>query len=176
MKYTLPTLIQVEFRHEDNDMDILREHLVRSLRGGQAFASFEKALTGVKPEFINVRPDEALHSVYEELEHMRIAQHDLLYYAFDEGWEPRPWPKGFWPEPGFEASVEDWEASVRGFMGDLVRAVELVEDPEIDPLSMIPGSVNEFTYLREIMIIIEHNAYHLGKIVDIRKSLGNWIR
>ena len=55
------------------------------------------------------------------------------------------------------------------------RAVELVEDPEIDILSVIPGSVNEFTYLREIMVIIEHNAYHLGKIVDIRKALGGWI-
>jgi hypothetical protein len=155
---------------------VLREHLGRSLRGGQAFASFEKALSGVTPELINMRPSEALHSVYEELEHMRIAQQDLLYYAFDEGWEPRPWPEGFWPVPGFEASWGDWEAAVRGFMGDLGKAVELVENPEIGLLSVIPGSVNEFTYLREITIIIEHNAYHLGKIVDIRKVLGDWIR
>jgi len=157
-------------------MDVLKEHLVRSLKGGQAFASFEKALSGVKPELINVKPSEALHSVYEELEHVRIAQHDLLYYAFDEGWEPRPWPEGFWPEPRFEASEADWEEAVEGFMGDLGKAVELVENPEIDPLSVIPGSVNEFTYLREIMIIIEHNAYHLGKIVDIRKALADWVR
>ena len=157
-------------------MDVLREHLARSLRGGQAFVSFEKALSKVKPKLINVRPSEALHSLYEELEHMRLAQHDLLYYAFDEGWEPRPWPEGVWPEPGFQASVGDWEEAVEGFMGDLGKAVELAEDPEIDPLSVIPGSVNEFTYLREIMIIIEHNAYHLGKIVDIRKALGDWIR
>jgi hypothetical protein len=157
-------------------MDVLREHLVRSLKSGQAFVSFGKALSKVKPEYINARSDGALHSVYEELEHMRIAQNDLLYYAFDEGWEPRPWPEGFWPKPGFEASEGDWEEAVEGFMGDLGKAVELVEDPDIDPLSVIPGSVNEFTYLREIMIIIEHNAYHLGKIVDIRKSLGDWIR
>jgi hypothetical protein len=157
-------------------MDVLRRHLVRSLKSGQAFVSFEKALSKVKPEYINARPNSVLHTVYEELEHMRIAQHDLLYYAFDEGWEPRPWPKGFWPMPGFEPSVADWEEAVEGFMGDLERAVELVEDPEVDPLSVIPGSLNEFTYLREIMIIIEHNAYHLGKIVDIRKSLGDWVR
>ncbi len=157
-------------------MDVLREHLVRSLKSGQAFVSFEQALSRVKPEIINVRPGEALHSVYEELEHMRIAQQDLLYYCFEEGWEPRPWPEGFWPAPGFQASVEDWEDAVRGFMGDLEKAVELVEDPEVDPLCVIPGSVNAFTYLREITIIIEHNAYHLGKIVDIRKALGDWIR
>lgn len=157
-------------------MDVLRERLVRSLRGGQAFISYEKALSGVNPEIINVRINGALHSVYAELEHMRIAQHDLLYYCFDEGWEPRSWPEGFWPEAGFEASWEDWEEALRGFMGDQERAVELMEDPEVDPLSVIPGSVNEFTYLREITIIIEHNAYHLGKIVDIRKAMGNWIR
>jgi hypothetical protein len=146
-------------------MDVLREHLVRSLRGGQAFVSFEKALSKAKPDSINARLNGALHSIYEELEHMRLAQQDLLYYTFEEGWEPRQWPEGFWPEPGFEASEADWE-----------EAVELAEDPEIDPLSVIPGSVNEFTYLREITIIIEHNAYHLGKIVDIRKALGDWIR
>jgi len=157
-------------------MDVLREHLVRSLRGGQAFVSFEKALSKAKPDLINARPNGALHSIYEELEHMRLAQRDLLYYAFEEGWEPRQWPEGFWPVPGFEASVEDWEEALKGFMGDLGKAVGLVENPEIDLLSVIPGSVNEFTYLREITIIIEHNAYHLGKIVDIRKALGDWIR
>jgi hypothetical protein len=156
-------------------MDVLREHLVRSLRGGQAFVSFEKALSKAKPDSINARLNGALHSIYEELEHMRLAQQDLLYYTFEEGWEPRQWPEGFWPEPGFEASEADWEEAVKGFIGDLEKAVELAEDPEIDPLSVIPGSVNEFTYLREITIIIEHNAYHLGKIVDIRKALGDWI-
>jgi len=156
-------------------MEVLREHLARSLRGGQAFVSFEKALSGVKPVSINAKPSGALHSVYEELEHMRLAQKDLLYYCFEEGWEPRQWPEGFWPVPGFEASVEDWEEALNGFMGDLEKAVELVEDTEVDLLSVIPGSLNEFTYLREITIIIEHNAYHLGKIVDIRKVLGNWV-
>jgi hypothetical protein len=89
-------------------------------------------------------------------------------------WEPRQWPEGFWPEPGHEASDEEWDVTVNGFMSDLEKAVELVKDPDIDLLSIIPGSVNEFTFLREITIIIEHNAYHLGKIIDIRKALGNW--
>ena len=157
-------------------MDILREHLVRSLKSGQAFVSFDNALSGLKPENRNVKINDTLHSIYEELEHMRICQQDLLYYAFEEGWEPRPWPEGFWPEPGHEATEEEWRATISGFMNDLEKAIELVENQDIDPLSVIPGSVNEFTYLREIMIIIEHNAYHLGKIVDIRKALGDWIR
>jgi hypothetical protein len=105
---------------------------------------------------------------------MRLAQQDLLYYAFEDGWEPRPWPEGFWPEPGHKASDEEWDMAVDGFMSDLEKAVELVKNPDIDLLSIIPGSVNKFTFLREISIIIEHNAYHLGKILDIRKTLGHW--
>jgi hypothetical protein len=105
---------------------------------------------------------------------MRLAQQDLLYYAFEDGWEPRPWPEGFWPEPGHKVSDEEWDEAVDGFISDLEKAVKLVKNPDIDLLSIIPGSVNKFTFLREISIIIEHNAYHLGKILDIRKTLGNW--
>jgi len=155
-------------------MDVLREHLVRSLKGGQAFVSFEKALFDIKPELRNVRPNAEIHSIFEELEHMRLAQQDLLYYAFEDGWEPRPWPEGFWPEPGHKVSDEEWDEAVDGFISDLEKAVKLVKNPDIDLLSIIPGSVNKFTFLREISIIIEHNAYHLGKILDIRKTLGNW--
>jgi hypothetical protein len=154
-------------------LDILREQLVKSLRGGQAFVPFRRALDGVRPELRGVRPSGALHSIYEELEHMRIAQEDLLYYALEPDWESPEWPGGFWPEPRGEVSDEEWEASVGGFLGDLEKAVEMVGDPEIDLLSIIPGS-EEYTFLREAVIIIEHNAYHLGKILDIRKALGNW--
>jgi hypothetical protein len=155
-------------------MDVLREHLAKSLRGGQAFVAFKKALEGVKPELRNVRPNPQLHSVYEELEHMRIAQQDLLYYALEPVWESPEWPDGFWPKPGIEVTEEIWKKSVKGFLDDQEKAVKLVEDPSIDLCSNIPDS--EYTYLREITIIIEHNAYHLGKILDIRKALNNWKR
>ncbi|MBN2336887.1 DinB family protein [Candidatus Bathyarchaeota archaeon] len=154
-------------------MDVLREHLVKSLRGGQAFVPFRKALEGVKPGLRNVRPREELHSVYEELEHMRICQQDLLYYALEPVWESPEWPDGFWPKPGMKVTDEDWSKAVNGFFEDLDKAVRMVEDPGIDVCSIIPGST-EYTYLREVTIIIEHNAYHLGKILDIRKALGNW--
>jgi len=155
-------------------MNVLRDHLAKSLKGGQAFVSFKKALEGVKPELRNARPSPQLHSVYEELEHMRIAQQDLLYYALEPVWDSPEWPDGFWPKPGLEVTEEMWKKSVRGFLDDLDKAVKLVEDPNIDMCSNIPDS--EYTYLREITIIIEHNAYHLGKILDIRKALNNWKR
>jgi hypothetical protein len=154
-------------------MEALRDQLTKSLGGGQAFLPHRKALEGIKPELRNLKPNENLHSIYEELEHMRIAQQDLLYYAIEDEWDSPEWPKGFWPKPGSEISEKDWEVSVEGFFNDLEKAIKLVNAPEIDLLSTIPGSI-EYTYLREIVIIIEHNAYHLGKIMDIRKALGNW--
>lgn len=153
-------------------MDVLRQHLVKSLNGGQAFKPFSKALEGIRPELRNVRPGEELHSVYEELEHMRIAQQDLLNYALEDEWESPEWPEGFWPKPGINVTDEMWKQLVDGFFSDLKKVVELVENEHIDLLSLVPRS--KLTYLREIMIIIEHNAYHLGKILDIRKSLKNW--
>jgi hypothetical protein len=154
-------------------MKALKGQLTKSLGGGQAFLPHQKALEGKKPELRNVKSNENLHSIYEEFEHMRIAQQDLLYYAIEDEWDSPDWPEGFWPKPSEEISEKDWKVSVEGFFSDLEKAIELVNNPEIDLLSIIPGST-EYTYLREIVIIIEHNAYHLGKIMDIRKALGNW--
>jgi len=156
------------------EKDGLREHLVKSLRGGQAFVPYRKALEGVKPELRGVRPNDALHSIYEELEHMRLAQKDLLDFALDPDWKPPKWPDEFWPQPGKVVSYEEWNRTVDGFFRDLNRTIRLAEDTNIDLLSFVPETEN--TYLREVMIIIEHNAYHLGKILDIRKAQGNWKR
>ncbi|HIH87798.1 TPA: hypothetical protein HA344_01145 [Candidatus Bathyarchaeota archaeon] len=153
-------------------MDAFREHLVLSLKGGQAFVDYKAGLDGIKPELRGVRPNKALHSVYEELEHMRRAQEDLLDFALDPDWKPKEWPMGFWPEPGHKPTEEEWRKSVDGFFKDQRRALKLAKDEKIDLLSMVPQTEN--TYLRELMIIIEHNAYHFGKILDIRKALGDW--
>jgi len=154
-------------------LEALRDQLAKSLKGGQAFLSYEKALEGIEPELRGVRPNEKLHSIYEELEHMRIAQQDLLYYALESDWESPEWPEGFWPQPKQKISNEEWNKTVNGFLNDQKKAIKMVKDPDIDLLSIIPGST-EYTYLREVIVIIEHNAYHLGKILDIRKVLGNW--
>lgn len=153
-------------------MDAFREHLVKSLKGGQAFVAYKKALDGVKPDCRGVRVREENHSIYEELEHMRLAQKDLLDFALDPDWKPPNWPEGFWPEAGHAPSEAEWKATVDGFFRDLNRAARLAGDAKIDLLSCVPQTEN--TYLREIMLIIEHNAYHLGKIVDARKALGDW--
>ena len=154
-------------------MQSLRDQLSKSLKGGQAFVPYNKALEGIKPENRNKKTSENLNTIYQELEHMRIAQEDLLYYAIEDKWDSPQWPEGFWPKPDIGVTDVMWNNSVNGFFRDLEKAVDLVNDKNVDLLSIIPGS-DEYTYLREIIIIIEHNAYHLGKILDIRKALKNW--
>jgi len=153
-------------------MDELREHLVKSLKGGQAFVAYKEALEGIKSELRSVKPRKELHSIYEELEHMRLAQKDLLDFALDPKWKSKEWPEGFWPQPNHTPSDDEWNKTVNGFLKDLNQAIRLTKDQNIDLLAFVPETEN--TYLREVLIIIEHNSYHLGKILDIRKALGNW--
>lgn len=154
-------------------MNVLREHLVKSLKGGQAFVPYKKALDGIKPGLRHKRSSNELHSIWEELEHIRLAQEDIIKYMLEPDYKSPKWPEGYWPPGAEELTDDQWEKTYNGFLNDLNKAVELVNDTEIDLLSIIPHTTSH-TYLREFNIIIEHNAYHIGKIVDIRKALGNW--
>ena len=154
-------------------MDVLRKQLSKSLTGGQAFVPLQKAINNVKPELRNVRPNENLHSVWEELEHLRIAQEDIINYMLDANWKSPKWPDDYWPESNENPSGDEWQKSYNNFLDGINKAIEIVNDDGIDLLSIIPHTESH-TYLREILILIEHNAYHIGKIVDIRKALGDW--
>jgi len=154
-------------------LNILREQIISSLKGGEAFVSVDKALKGIEPDKRNVRPNENLHSIWEELEHVRLAQEDLLYYMIDPEWKSPKWPEGYWPGKDADFNDEVWNKTQKIFFSDLNKAIELASNPEIELLKIIPHTESH-TYLREFSIMIEHNAYHLGKIVDIRKVLGDW--
>jgi hypothetical protein len=150
-----------------------RKDLGELLRGGSAHITFEEAIRDINPGIRNFRPVPALHSVYEELEHMRIAQEDIYRYMIEEGWESPEWPSGYWPEEAGDISTEQWDSTINRFKADLEGVLTLISDPDIDLTQPIPHGPRH-TYLREILLIADHNAYHLGKIVDIRKSLGDW--
>ncbi len=154
-------------------MESLRKHLVNSLKGGQAFVSIEKAINNISPVVRNKKPNENLHSIWEELEHLRIAQKDILQYMINPEWQSPKWPGGYWSKPTTDLSDDQWDKTYNGFINDLNKIIELVNDPKIDLLAIIPHTTAH-TYLREFNIIVEHNAYHLGKIVDIRKVLNDW--
>ena len=152
---------------------ILREHLVALLEGGQAFTKFENALENVNPELRNKRPAENIHSIWEELEHMRIAQEDILKYIVDPEWKSPEWPKGYWPNDDGEIDDDKWDKSLAAFLNDRGSIIKLALDEKIDLTSIIPHT-EKHAYLREILIVAEHNAYHLGQVLTARKLLNDW--
>jgi hypothetical protein len=155
------------------DDGALRQNLVELLRGGHAHASAEQALKDVRAEFRNARPSESSHSVWEELEHLRIAQEDILRYTLDDAWRSPAWPEGYWPPRVDSVTDEMWSNSVAGFFSDLEELIKLAGDRSVDLTAQIPHGEGR-TYLREILLAADHNAYHLGQIVQTRKLLGDW--
>ncbi len=149
---------------------VLREQLVELLTGEHAHVSAERALAALEPRFRGARPAPGLHSVFEELEHMRIAQEDILRYTLDARWKSPAFPKGYWPPP--DAPVDDarWQASVSRFKSDLDDVCALARDPAVDLLARVPHGEWR-TYLRQILLVADHNAYHAGQIVMLRKAL-----
>lgn len=153
---------------------ILRQNLIELLRGGQAHVTAEQALDGLKPALRNVRPPAGEHSVWEELEHMRLTQEDILRYTLDAAWISPPFPAGYWPKTTEPLTDETWSASVSAFCADLEEIIKLAQDSSMDLTVEIPHGAGH-TYLREILLVADHNAYHLGQIVQTRKALGNWV-
>ena len=148
---------------------VLRDQLVDLLKGGHAHLTIDEALANLDPKLRNALAGST--SVWAELEHMRIAQQDILRYTLDPNWKSPDFPAGFWPAGEF--TDQAWRATVDGFNADLQEVIDLVRNSSTDLTAEIPHGEGR-TYLREVLLIADHNAYHLGQIVTIRKALGAW--
>jgi hypothetical protein len=155
----------------DADRDrALREHVLFVLRGGGAHIKFEEAVNGFPAEFFNARADGVPYTPWQLLEHMRLGQWDILEFSRSAAHVSPKWPEGYWPEEGVAADEGDWRRSVEGFRADL-RAIEaLVADPANDLYAAIPHGTGQ-TLLREALLAADHNAYHLGALVTLRRAL-----
>jgi len=153
----------------------LRKNLVELLRGGQGHATCEAALEGLAPEVRGVRPGKGTPSVYEELTHMRIAQEDILRYTLDPTWTSPEWPNRYWPDDNDKLTGERWEEEVSRFFAGLEEVIALAADPAVELTAAVPHGEGR-TYLRQILLVADHNAYHTGQIVQTRKLLGAWRR
>jgi len=149
----------------------LRNNLIELLEGGQAHVNLESGLNGLSPQNRNIRPEGMEHSIWEILEHMRLAQEDIIRYTLDAEWVSPEFPEGYWPKNPKKMTSEDWDNTISRFTADLNELISFIRDNEIDPTSEIPHGEGR-TYLREILLVADHNAYHLGQIVQIRKTLG----
>ncbi len=152
---------------------ILRDHLIKLLKGEQAHVSTAGALKDINPKIQNTRPSKNSHSVWELMEHVRIAQEDILKYMIDPSWESPQWPEGYWPSPDDDPSDDMFENALNAFLSDLDQIINIAKDEKIDLTSGIPHA-KQHTYLREILLVADHNSYHIGQIVEARKILGDW--
>ena len=153
--------------------DPLREHLVNLLKGGNAHIDFESAIKGIPAELRGKRPKGLPHSPWELLEHMRIAQWDILEFSRDPNHHSPEWPAGYWPKTPAPQSSAAWTRSVKQFRENLNEMCALVENPEIDLFARIPHGEGQ-TVLREALLVIDHNSYHLGQLILVRRLLGAW--
>ncbi len=149
----------------------LRGNLAELLRGGQAHLTLEQALNGISPSLRRVRPEGSEHSIWDIIEHLRIAQDDILKYMFDSTYQEMRFPNDYWPPKDKTPEEEDWTRSVEGLLSGVKRLIETVEDASFDLTANIPHGEWR-TYLREILLAADHNAYHLGQIAQLRKRLG----
>lgn len=157
----------------DKNDGALREHVLNLLREGHAHATFEQAVKGLPVELRGKVPKGAEHSPWQLLEHLRIAQEDILEFSRDAKHQSPKWPEGYWPNEKAPADEKAWDKSVRAFRRDLKEMCALVEDPETDLFAKIPHGDGQ-TILREALLVADHNAYHVGQLVLVRKMLGAW--
>ena len=148
----------------------LREHLLYLLRGGGAHIGFDDALKDFPAGLYNARAAGVPYTPWQLLEHMRIAQWDIVEFSRSAAHVSPDWPDGYWPDKTFEAGAEDWRLSVESFKEDLRRMEALVEDESSDLYAVIPHGTGQ-TLLREALLVADHNAYHLGALVTLRRAL-----
>lgn len=152
----------------------MRDHLVRALSWQDAHVGFEKALDGIPAVRRGERPAGFEHAVWELLEHMRLAQKDLLDFCVNANYKHSlTWPDDYWPHDPRPSDAE-WTASLADFAADRRRLVQLVEDPSVDLFANVPTGKGAQTYLRAVLLVIDHNAYHLGQVIAVRRALGMW--
>jgi len=151
----------------------LRQHLLKLLKGGDAHADFESAIKNFPVNLRGKRPKGAEHSAWEVLEHLRIAQWDILGFSRNSGHKSPEFPGGYWPRTQSPPSGKAWDQSVQAFRKDLEALCELVFDESTDLLAPIPHGDGQ-TVLREALLAADHNAYHLGELVLLRRILGAW--
>jgi hypothetical protein len=151
----------------------LRDHLLYLLRGGGAHLSFDAAIADLPVEMRGAKPAGVPHSPWRLLEHMRIAQWDILEFSRDAKHVSPPFPEGYWPSGDAPPAADSWDRTVASFHADLEAMCDLVADPATDLYAPIPHGEGQ-TVLREALLIADHNAYHLGQLVVVRRALGAW--
>lgn len=152
---------------------VLREHLLDLLKGGNAHLTFDEAIADLPVEIRGARIEGCPHTPWRLLEHLRICQWDILEFSRSAEHVSPVFPDGYWPEGDAPPTTDAWDRSIESFRADLRTFIELIADPSTDLFTPIPHGDGQ-TVLREALLIADHNAYHLGQLVILRRGLGAW--
>jgi hypothetical protein len=151
----------------------LRKQLVELLKGGGAHATFDDGVAKMPEKLRGVKPEGLPHSVWMLLEHLRLAQWDILEFSRNAKHESPKWPEGYWPASEAPTSKTAWDRSIQQFHRDLKAMQDLVANPKTDLGKPIPWGDGQ-NILREALLVADHNAYHVAQLVDVRRLLGVW--
>lgn len=150
--------------------EALRERLIELLNGGSAHIRFDKAVKEWPVELRGHKPQNAAHTPWEVLEHMRLCQWDILEFSRDPHHKSPPFPEGYWPETPTPPLPESWDRSIAQFKLDLDAMKALVAQSDVDLLAPLPWGDGQ-DLMREAMLLADHNAYHLGELMTLRRLL-----
>jgi hypothetical protein len=154
---------------------VMREQLLALLRGGNAHLGFDDAVANFPLEHINTKPPNVPYTPWRLLEHVRIAQWDILEFVRNPAHVSLGWPEGYWPAPDEQADQARWQQTIDEFRADLKAIENLVTDPNTDFFSPIPHAPG-YTIFREILLVADHNAYHIGEFAILRQVMDTWGR
>lgn len=155
----------------DSQHKTLVSELTKLLLGGSAHISFRDAIKGLNPKLRGVKPDNMPYSIWQLVDHIRIAQWDMLQFSKDADHKSPEWPDEYWPTESEPADDDAWKGAIEQINSDLDEFIELLEHSDIyQPLEHGDGQ----SILREALQIADHNSYHIGEIIAIRRVLGDW--
>jgi hypothetical protein len=151
----------------------LRDHLAALLQGGEAHATFDAAVKDLPANLHGKRPEGSPHSPWELVEHLRITQWDILEFSRNPKHVSPDWPSGYWPSSPVPPDEKAWDKTVAAFQTDLKAMLQLVADKSTDLFARIPHGDGQ-TILREVLLVADHSAYHIGQLILVRRLLGAW--
>lgn len=146
---------------------------VRNLVHGPSYMTFDEVVAGFPMEHINTRPLNVPYTPWHLIEHMRIAQRDILEYIKDRDYHLPKWPDDYWPASEAKADAKAWKKTVTGFRRDRAALEKMAANPRVALGAPLPYAP-QHTYIRELLIVAEHNTYHIGELAILRQVMGAW--
>ena len=151
----------------------LRDLLARILDWGDAHADFDKVVADIPPELRGKKPRGLPYSSWQIVEHIRIAQHDILDFCRNPRYREMKWPDDYWPASPEPPSADAWDRSIRAYRRDRKALQRMATDRTLTLEARIPHGSGQ-TILRELLLVADHTSYHVGQLVLVRRLLGDW--